>query len=124
MGEGDTLLNAILGAVVTIVLSFTVFSPLLGGAVAGYLQRGDRGDGVRVGAISGGIAALPFLLFIFFFGGFVFAGPMMRGGVGIPGGFVILVLVAFVFAFLWNVGLGGAGGYLGNYLAMESTFGD
>lgn len=118
------MLNAVIGAVVTIVLSFTVFSPLLGGAVAGYLQRGDRSDGFRVGAISGVIAALPFLLFIFFFGGFVFAGPMMGGGVGIPGGFVILILFAFVFAFFWNVGLGGAGGYLGNYLAMETTVGD
>lgn len=124
MGEGDTGLNAVIGAVVTIVLSFTGFSPLLGGAVAGYLQRGYRGDGVRVGAISGGIAALPFLLIAFVFGGFIFAGPMMGRGLGIPGGSVILVLLAVVFALLWNVGLGGVGGYLGNYIAMDTTVGE
>lgn len=31
MGNGDTLLNAVLGAAVTVVLSFTGFSPLVGG---------------------------------------------------------------------------------------------
>lgn len=74
MSEGDTLLTAVIGAVVTLVLSFTVFSPLLGGGVAGYLQRGNRAGGIRVGALSGAIAAIPFLLLLSVFAGFVFTG--------------------------------------------------
>lgn len=58
--ESNTLINGLIGAVVTVILSFTVVSPIVGGAVAGYLEKTD---GVRVGAISGGIAVLPLLLF-------------------------------------------------------------
>jgi hypothetical protein len=38
MGERTGFENAAIGAVVTIVLSFTGFSALLGGGIAGYLQ--------------------------------------------------------------------------------------
>ena len=123
MGEGDTLINAVIGAVVTVVLSFTGFSPILGGGVAGYLQRGDRAGGIRVGALSGAIAALPFLLLFFVFGGFLFTGSMMGGGMGVPGGFVILLLFGFVFALFWTVGISALGGYLGVYVATETDIG-
>jgi hypothetical protein len=120
MSEGDTLINAVIGAVVTVVLSFTGFSPILGGMAAGYLQRGDRADGSRVGAISGAIAALPFLLLFFVFGGFLFTGSMMGEGMGVPGGFFVLLLFGFVFALIWSVGLSALGGYLGVYIATET----
>lgn len=123
MGKGDTLLNAVIGAVVTVVLSFTVFSPLLGGGVAGYLQRGTRADGIRVGALSGAIAAVPFLLLLFVFAGFVFTGSMMGDGMGIPGGFVVVLLFGFIFALIWTVGLSALGGYLGVYVATETEIG-
>ncbi len=123
MGRGDTVLNAVIGAVVTVVLSFTIFSPLLGGAVASYLQREDTAAGVRVGVLSGALAAIPFLAFVMFAGGFLAVGPMMGGGVGIPGGFVVLFLFALVFAVAWNVGLGALGGYLGVYIANETDIG-
>ena len=35
----DSTMNALIGGVVTIVLSFTGFSPVLGGTVAGYLNQ-------------------------------------------------------------------------------------
>ncbi len=120
MSEGNTVLNAIIGAVVTIVLSFTGFSPILGGIVAGYLQRGDRAGGIRIGALSGAIAAIPFLLLFVVFGGFVFTGSMMGGGMGLPGGFVVLLFVGLVFALIWSVGLSAIGGYLGVYIATET----
>ncbi|MDG5777399.1 DUF5518 domain-containing protein [Haloarculaceae archaeon H-GB2-1] len=123
MSEGDTLINAVIGAVDTVVLSFTGFSPILGGMVAGYLQRGDRAGGIRVGAISGAIAALPFLLLFFVFGGFLFTGSMMGGGMGVPGGFVVVLLFGFVFALIWSVGLSALGGYLGVYIATETDVG-
>lgn len=114
MGDGDTLLNAVLGAVVTVVFSFTGFSPLLGGAVAGYLQRGDRAEGARVGAISGAVATVPFLLLVVFaFGAF----GLFAGG-GFPGG-LLLLPVFLVLVVAWDVALGAAGGYLGVYVLEE-----
>lgn len=114
MGDGDTLLNAVLGAVVTVVFSFTGFSPLLGGAVAGYLQRRGRAEGARVGALSGAIATVPFLLLVAVaFGTFgLFAGGGFSGGLVLLPLFLVLVVA-------WNVGLGAAGGYLGVYLRRE-----
>lgn len=123
MGEGDTVINAVIGAAVTVVLSFTAFSPILGGGVAGYLQRGERSDGLRVGALSGAIATIPFLLLIALFGSLLFSGSTIGGGVGIPGGFVILVLFGVVFALVWTVVLSAIGGYLGVYIATETDIG-
>nr|WP_310918613.1 DUF5518 domain-containing protein [Haloarcula sp. S1CR25-12] len=40
MGEHDTLLNAVIGVVASVVLGFVPFSTVLGGAVAGYLEGG------------------------------------------------------------------------------------
>lgn len=123
MSEGDTFINAVIGAVVTVVLSFTGFSPILGGMVAGYLERGSRSGGVRVGALSGALAAIPFLFLVFLIGGFLFSSPMMGGGFGVPGGFVFVLLFGLVFAFFWTVGLSALGGYLGVYLATETDVG-
>lgn len=120
MGKGDTLMNAVIGAVVTVVLSFTGFSPLLGGAVAGYLQRESRTSGAKVGALSGVFAFIPFLLFMFLFFG-VFFGGMMGGGMGIPGGpeLIVILFIMFPMFLLWNVGLGAVGGYLATYLRED-----
>lgn len=120
MGEGDTLLNAVIGAVITVVLSFTGFSPLIGGGVAGYLQRGPRKDGAKVGAIAGALAFLPFVFLLMLVVAFVGA-PFAGGGFGRPGlleALVILFVVLPLFL-LWNVGLGATGGYLGAYLRTE-----
>jgi hypothetical protein len=121
MGKGDTLINAVIGAVVTLVLSFTGFSPILGGAVAGYLQDETRTSGAKVGALSGALSFLPFLFFGFLFFGIFLGGPMMAGGMGVPGGPELFIVLFFVFpAFLvWNVGLGALGGYLAVYLREE-----
>lgn len=120
MGEGDTFLNAVIGAVVTVVLSFTGFSPLLGGGVAGYLQRGTRRGGAKVGALAGVLAFLPFLLLIFLGVG-VFAVVPTRGGLGMPGfvELLIIFLIIFPLVLLWNVGLSAIGGYLGVFLHDE-----
>lgn len=118
MGEGDTLLNAVIGAAVTVVLSFTGFSPLIGGGVAGYLQRGTRTGGAKVGAIAGALAFLPFVFLVVVALGFF---TMVGTGVGMPGGFELLVIsfILLPLVFLWNVGLGAAGGYLGVYVREE-----
>jgi hypothetical protein len=124
MGEGDTIINAVIGAVVTVVLSFTGFSPILGGMVAGYLQRGTRAEGIRVGALAGGIAALPFLLMVFVVGGFLFTGSILADSAVVAGGLVFVLLFGIAIALIWSVGLSALGGYLGVYIATETDVGD
>lgn len=121
MGKGDTVINAVIGAVVTIVLSFTGFSPILGGAVAGYLQQETRVSGAKVGGLSGALSFLPFLFFGFLFFGVFLGGPMMAGGMGVPGGPELFIILFFIFPvfLLWSVGLGALGGYLAVYLREE-----
>ena len=110
----NSFLNALIGAVVTVVLSFTVISPILGGALAGYLEKEN---GVRIGATAGVIAVVPLLLFfllaVFGVGFFAVGGPR----VGLAGVFVLGF--AFTFGLAFVIGLSALGGYLGVYLATE-----
>jgi hypothetical protein len=112
-GRGtSTALNAVLGGVVGIVLSFVPLSPVLGGAVAGYLEGGDTDDGLRVGALAGLVALLPlsvvgfFLLFLLGFG----ANSAVLG---------LLGLVALLFMTVYTVGLSALGGVIGVYAESE-----
>ncbi|MUV56317.1 hypothetical protein SAMN04487947_3330 [Halogeometricum rufum] len=119
MSTENTLKNAVIGAVVTVALSFTAVSPVLGGGVAGYLQRESPKRGARIGAISGAIASLPFFLVLVL--GLVTLFGTAMGGFGVPGGveLVIIFLVVLPLLFAWNVGLSALGGYLGAYLRSE-----
>lgn len=112
----NTLMNALIGAAATVFLSFVPFSPVLGGAVAGYLQEGD---GVRVGAISGVLAAIPLAL-IGLLAFLVLVGVAVGGpGAGIVWvGLLFLVMLAFLAAY--TVGLSALGGILGVYLRRET----
>lgn len=102
----ETTLNAVVGAVVTTVVSFVPFSPILGGGVAGYLQRGS---GLRVGALAGLVAAAPFVvLFAFLVVGLATAGFAIVG---------VLMVVALALAVGYLVVLSALGGYLGSVLA-------
>lgn len=124
MGEGDTLPNAVIGAVVTVLTSFVPVSPVIGGAVAGYLQQRD---GPTVGALSGVFAAIPlvavFGLFLAAFAAFLgfgtptglFAIPPVFGLLGLLLLFAVLVVISAL--------LGALGGLLGVYL-YEETDGD
>lgn len=122
MGDGDTLVNALVGGIAAVVLSFVPFSPVLGGAVAGYLQGGSRNDGVRVGAYAGVVAGIPLVLGGILFllvSGFALAGAGPRAG----GGFVlflVLALVGVVVGALYTVGLSAVGGWLGNYARYDT----
>jgi len=138
MREGDTIQNALIGGAVAIVTAVVLgpVSSVLGGGVAGYLQRGTTTDGAVVGAASGLVALVPLLLLfglfaaigiapaIGLFGGFP-AGPM-----GPPEGFAagsLLVGVLFLFVAaivaVSVVGLGAIGGVAGAYVATETDLG-
>ncbi|ODR83044.1 hypothetical protein BG842_14770 [Haladaptatus sp. W1] len=112
MTDNNNLIHALIGAVVTLVVSFVPFSPVLGGAVAAYLGRTTPDEGLRVGAISGAIAAIPMAVVGLFVVSIISFGHM-------PGGFVALLFLLGMFAMLYTVGLSALGGYLGAYLADE-----
>ncbi|SER68560.1 DUF5518 domain-containing protein [Natrinema salaciae] len=110
----STVINAAIGAAVGIVLLFVPFSTLLGGAIAGYLEGGEPGDGLRVGAIAGAFMLVPMMLvglfFMLFFIGFGAGAPLMLG---------VMATGMLLFGALYIVGLSAAGGYLGIYLEDE-----
>lgn len=114
-GGSNTLLNAVLGAVAGVLLSFVPLSTVLGGIVAGYLERGTNEDGLRVGAIAGLIMFVPFLLFAYLVGAFFLLGGVPR----LFGGFL---LFALLFAALYTVGAAMLGGLLGVYLRRELQY--
>lgn len=123
MGEGDTFVNALVGAVVTVVtVSVLPFSPLAGGAVSGYLEGGETQDALKVGAMSGFLALIPVFLLLMFIGNVLlifFIGSSasvsaLVGGVG----FVFLLLV-FATGLLYVVLLSAVGGWVGLYLKQE-----
>ncbi len=129
MGDGDTLTNAVIGAVVNVVAgSFLPFGPLFGGAAAGYLEGGTREDGLKVGAIAGVLAFIPVILLVALFGSVffaVFAGGAMGGSIGggfpmFAGGFGFVFVFLLFFGAVYFIGLSAVGGYLGNYVRYDT----
>ncbi|WP_265109450.1 DUF5518 domain-containing protein [Halosolutus halophilus] len=120
MATERTVINAIIGAVVGVVLSFIPFSTVVGGAVAGFLEGPNPREGAIVGALAGVITFLPIA------GIAVIALGVLGFGMGVATapieGFVVATFVVLVLAFvvfLYTVGLSLLGGYLGAYLAQE-----
>lgn len=121
MDEGNTFLNALIGAVVTVVASsFIPFAPVLGGAIAGYLQGGSRQEGLKIGTISGAIGLIPVVAIMFLvlsFVGFVSIGSGEGAAFAIGG---IIVVFVFVAALVYTVGLSALGGWIGNYVKHDT----
>lgn len=120
-------MNALVGAAATVVLTFLPFSPVLGGAVAGYLQGGDAGDGLRVGALSGVIATLPLVLLFALVGTAVAVGAVaFTGFLGSDAGWLLalggaVVVVVFLFSTVYLVGLSALGGAVGAYVRDDPS---
>lgn len=120
MTEGNTVPNALIGAVVAVVLAFIPFSTVLGGAVAGYLQGGDQSEAITVGALAGVFAAIP-LVFVMILLGSVIPFLPAFGTTGSAGAlFGIFAFIALLIALLYSVGLSALGGILGRYVARET----
>ena len=123
MANGSTWMNALIGAAVAVVLAFLPFSPLLGGGIAGYLERGDVREGAIVGGLAGLLATLPVAVLLTLLASFFAIVPM---GMGVGGrvGFVgIIFLVATLVVALYTIGLGVLGGAIGSYVATETDIG-
>ena len=106
MSDRNVLVNASIGGVVSLLTVFVLLSPVIGGALAGYLE-GE--NGLRVGALSGFVASLPLTALGFYVTNVVLGygneGPF-------PGGVAAFVSVLFFASTLYSVGCGALGGYL------------
>lgn len=113
--ESNTLLNAAIGAVVTVITApLLPLAAIVGGAVAGYLQRGDLKMGAKVGALSGTFASVPAFLFAWFVVGFFLLGPSSLFAFS-----AMFAAVLFVLVVGYLVGAGALGGALGAYVREE-----
>lgn len=110
-GDRSLLVDAVIGAVVTLALFFLPFvGTIVGGAVAGYLHERD---GLKVGALAGFLAAIPAVL-IAVLGVSLFAFvPDTVGAIGVGVAFVLVAIVAVLVAGAINAALGALGGYVG-----------
>lgn len=112
------LRNGLVGGVVAVLLSFLPLSTVLGGGIAGYLDRPTGRRGAGAGAIAGVVAFLPYLLVGLFL--------TMSPSVTLPGpelGVAPVVIIASVtsFALLYAVGLSVLGSLLGGYIYDKRT---
>lgn len=111
---------AVVGAVVTAVLSFIPVSPLVGGGLAGYLEHPESGRSVSVGGLAGFLSMVPALSILAFvsvglYNGFAAIGESGLGIVTIAG-----MVMALLFVAAYGGGLGALGGFVGGRLAEEA----
>lgn len=116
MNDRSLLVDALLGAVVSIVLSFLPFSPVLGGGVAGYLHREE---GAKVGALSGVLASIPLAGILFLLVGFFTIVPVVGGAPRAALALPVLLVLIFAVALLYTVVLSTGGGVIGEYVVTE-----
>ena len=113
--------NIVLGAVAAGVFSFLPFSPGIGGALAGYLERADSDRTVSAGALAGLLAMLPILVILLFVLGGLVAGLRTVNQSGVA----ILTSATMLFALMLvatiGAGLGALGGYIGGRFAERPT---
>lgn len=113
----STTAAAVVGALVAFLTGFVPGSPLLGGAVAGWLVREDGRRGALAGALGGFLFSLPTLLVLWII--FVIAFGVTLAG-AIPGAFGLVVVAFGLLGVAYTLGLGALGGYLG-VLAYRRT---
>lgn len=107
-----TPLNALIGGIAGIVLSFVPGSTLLGGAVAGYLEGGEMENGLKLGALAGLVMLVPFLMI-------GLLGMAFFTGAGALGTFAGAFIAILVFGALYTVGLSILGAVIGIYVKNE-----
>lgn len=119
-GTRGTRTSAVVGAVTSFVFGWVPLSPVLGGFAAGYLRRGDRDAGLRVGGLSGLLAALPVALVLAFVFVGLLAGTTGQAFAGVAFAAAVTA-VALLFVLLFSVALGAVGGILGVEFVAERT---
>lgn len=123
MGQGDTLVNGVVGALFAFVFQFVplvgFLAPFAGGWLAGHLQQESGGGGLKAGLSSGlvllipnGVAAVLIVLLFTLFGGLsgdpeALLGGFLFGALSGAALFVVVALYILVLAVLGGV-VGGA----------------
>lgn len=119
--EGKTLINILIGVVVTLVVSaipaVQAISPAVGGGVAGYLQKRGVGGGIKVGLGVTFVFMIPAILVIIVFSGFIAAFVPFVGAGMLAGTFLFVILLI---VFFWTLVLAIVGGVVGGMVAGES----
>lgn len=113
--------TAVLGAVVSALLSFLPFSPAIGGALAGYLEHGASGHATRAGALSGLLLSAPVVLVLGFVFGGLASGLLAVGASRFAAVVVGLLLFAVATTVGVGAGLGAVGGYAGGLIAADDA---
>lgn len=114
----NTLVNALVGGIVSILIAFIPFSTLVGGFVAGYLHDADRSAAIRVGAFAGLVALVPAVLLglVIFI---VLAGGLAYGAPSASFLLILVLLVGGTISILYTIGASAVGGYLGAIVAED-----
>lgn len=101
----------VVGATVASVLGFVPFSPVLGGAAAGYLDPNPDATGIGVGTLAGVFGSLPLLVITVFASAGLIVSVPSEAVVAV----VVLVGIAVIASLVYFVGLSALGGYLGHW---------
>lgn len=115
--------SALLGAVVSALLSFIPFSPIVGGAAAGYLEKQASGRALAAGAVSGVLAMAPLVVLTAFVLVGVTLGLLALETSGLAILVVAVLLLVSVFVAAIGAGLGALGGYVGGRLVDDDRGG-
>lgn len=113
----DFFANSLTGAVVSGVLSFVPFSPVVGGAVAGYFERGESERSLGAGAFSGLLGMAPVATVAAFVLAGAILGVLAVGESDVAVFLAIVTLVVVMIVATIGAGLGALGGYVGGRLA-------
>lgn len=112
-GSSISVANVLIGGIAGIILGFVPFSPVLGGAITGYLEDSTPNQAVKAGAMAGAVMLVPF----FFIALVILMFMLGVGDAAFAFGFISFFVL--VIGGVYTVGLSALGGYLGNYLQDE-----
>lgn len=111
----NTLVNVLVGAAATIVAApLLPFAAIVGGGLAGYLQRSDPAEGAKVGAMAGAVASIPA-----FFLAWLVLGVFLLGSFSLFAITSVIAGVAFAILAGYLVGAGALGGAVGAFVQRE-----
>ena len=110
-----TLRNGLVGGIVAVLLSVLPLSTVLGGGVAGYLERGRGKRGSAAAVVAGLVAFVPYVLASLYVALTPSVSPPGPTLVVSPG----LIVAVAGFALVYVVGLSVLGGLIGGYVYDE-----
>lgn len=118
----NTFMNAVVGAVVTVVFAFLPLAPSIGGGVAGFLQGGALRDGAKVGGVVGLFSMVPFYLSMILVVPLFVIAPF--GVPNLPFNATAYAFGMFLLVSFYTIGFGIIGGMIGTYLSDSSAVSD